>query len=209
MKPLQKPKEPKRTRSSYFLWCDSVRAASTADPELSGRSMAVVSKVLAGRWKLLSPEDKKPFEERSAKLKEEFKMKHVPPMPPPRVELPEGWKAVRDTVTNTVAYLCVITGRSQWEKPGAGDAQSMPPRPQSARRAFELALLEAGKKLPPRDVTVLWKALPQDKLELYKTIARNAKTTYKQTLKSRKTAMQASGQLPPTGPCMHPALSAG
>jgi len=72
LKPLDKGNAPKRARSAYFLFCDSVRASSEQDEEMAGKSMAVASKVLSARWKALLPEEKVPFEQQAAQLKVSF-----------------------------------------------------------------------------------------------------------------------------------------
>lgn len=189
LKPLGLSRQPKRARSSYFLWCDTVRSSSLLDLELEGKSMAIASKVLSARWKQLTPEEKRPFEEQSRALKDAFKRAQTnetaavtsdPPL------LPEGWKAVRDVGTDLVGYTCVATGRSQWHRPGAEDAVALPPRPVSARRAFELALERDGLALPAKEVTARWRALPPETVRQHEAAARAARGVYKQELRSMR-----------------------
>lgn len=65
------PAEPKRSKSSYMLFCDEQRPKIKAEqPELS---MTDTAKVLGQKWKELSAEDKKPFEDEAKKLSETYK----------------------------------------------------------------------------------------------------------------------------------------
>jgi hypothetical protein len=180
LKPLKKDNEPKRARSGYFLWCDSVRAASkeTPDPEIDGKSMAVASKVLAARWKLLSKEEKLPFEDRAAAGKAAFetKRKRGPPTDP-RAMLPSGWRAGRDVITGAVFYTCVATKKSQWSKPTDADAVAMPPAPPSARRLYEMAGAPAGA----------WAELDADARAPYEAQAREARVAYKKAISGLRT----------------------
>lgn len=62
--------QPKKAKSSYFLWLDENRAAITK--ELGTAKGSEVTKAAGEKWKTLSADDKKPYEERAAKLKDEY-----------------------------------------------------------------------------------------------------------------------------------------
>jgi len=181
LKPLKKDNEPKRARSGYFLWCDSVRAASkeTPDPEIDGKSMAVASKVLAARWKLLSKEEKAPFEDQAAAGKVAFETKRKRgPAADPRTVLPSGWRAGRDVITGAVYYTCVATKKSQWTKPTEAEAVAMPPAPPSARRLYEMEGATAG----------LWAELAAEARAPFEEQARAARASYKEAISALKTS---------------------
>jgi len=65
------PNEPKRGKSSYILFCDEQRAKVKAEkPDLS---MTEIAKVIGAKWKELTPEEKKPFEDEAKKLSAQYK----------------------------------------------------------------------------------------------------------------------------------------
>ena len=137
MKPLKNTGEPKRSRSGYFLWCDSIRASNVHDPEIDGKSMAVASKVLALRWRALSPEEKGPFEERAREMKAQFNA-NKPKKQPRRQVLVSGWRSSRDVVSGAVVYTNILSKQSTWVRPEEKDAVALPPAPRSARRLYEM-----------------------------------------------------------------------
>jgi hypothetical protein len=173
-KPLRKPAEPRRARSGYFLWCDDARRAGGDDPELAGKSMAVASKVLAARWAALPADEKKPYEDRSAALKEEFKARKAEAAPA-KPALPSGWKLVRDACSGTAAYVNIVTGRAQWARPGDADAVDVPPPPPSARRLFEAEKRAEGCTLNLKALAALWKDVPLERRAEYEAKAKAAR----------------------------------
>jgi len=64
---------PKKPQSAYFLYLASVREAIKKEFEISKASD--VAREGGKKWKALSDEDKKPFVDEAAKLKEEYKVK--------------------------------------------------------------------------------------------------------------------------------------
>lgn len=72
LQPLEKSKEPKRARSSYFIWCDEQRTTGDLAGELAGKSMAVASRILSARWKPMTKAERAPYEEKARVIKEKF-----------------------------------------------------------------------------------------------------------------------------------------
>lgn len=62
--------QPKKAASAYFLWLAEHRAE--IQKEIGTGKGSEVTKAAGEKWKAVSAEDKKPFEERAAKLKEEY-----------------------------------------------------------------------------------------------------------------------------------------
>jgi len=62
--------QPKKAKTAYFLWLDEHRAA--IQKEIGTSKGSEVSKAAGEKWKAVSPESKKPFEERAAALKSEY-----------------------------------------------------------------------------------------------------------------------------------------
>mmetsp|Transcript_36112 Transcript_36112/g.81312 ORF Transcript_36112/g.81312 Transcript_36112/m.81312 type:complete len:178 (-) Transcript_36112:97-630(-) len=64
---------PKRPMSAWLLFCEAKRDEVKRDnPEIA---FTEINKVIAGKWKALTEEEKKPFEEEAAKRFEEYKGK--------------------------------------------------------------------------------------------------------------------------------------
>jgi HMG (high mobility group) box len=160
---LERPREPKRARSSYFLWCDDARSAP--DAEIEGKSMAVVSKVLSARWKAMSAEDKAPYEARARELKTAFPAAKSSAKER-RPALPSGWRASRDATSGAVVYTCIATKVSRWERPGDDDAVAAPP---TARKLYEEAE-RAASRTPGA-----WKDLTPEERAPYEAAARAAR----------------------------------
>ena len=163
---LDKTKEPKRARSSYFLWCDDARASP--DTEIEGKSMAMVSKVLSARWKQMSAEQKAPYEERARELKSAQPAKSSTKKR--RSALPAGWRASRDAISGAVVYTCIATKVSRWDCPGDDEAVAAPP---TARKLYE-DVERAANRTPGT-----WKELPLDVRSPYEAAARAGRTAAK------------------------------
>lgn len=70
----RKPKDekcPKRPLTSYFLYAKDVRAATKA--EFPDKAITEIAKEISKKWKLLTEEEKKPFVDEAASLKEQYK----------------------------------------------------------------------------------------------------------------------------------------
>merc|ERR1711933_27 len=70
----RKPKDdkcPKRPLTSYFLYAKDVREATKA--EFPTKPITEIAKEISKKWKLLTEEEKRPFEDESKKLKEQYK----------------------------------------------------------------------------------------------------------------------------------------
>lgn len=70
----RKPKDakcPKRPLTSYFLYAKDVRAATKA--EFPNKAITEIAKEISKKWKLLTEEEKKPFVDEAASLKEQYK----------------------------------------------------------------------------------------------------------------------------------------
>merc|ERR1719229_1392965 len=70
----RKPKDekcPKRPLTSYFLYAKDVRAATKA--EFPDKAITEIAKEISKKWKLLTEEEKKPFADEAASLKEQYK----------------------------------------------------------------------------------------------------------------------------------------
>lgn len=170
--PLAKNTEPKRARSGYFLWCDEVR--QKADAEIEGKSMAVASKILAGRWKLLSAGEKEPFEARARVLKQAFDLKKKDaPTADRRHALPSGWRASRDVISGAIVYTSLSTKESRWTRPADSEAVKMLPAPPSARRLHEQAVVAEG------EAKVDWKDLTAEQRAPYEAAAKAARAEHK------------------------------
>lgn len=144
LKPLPQSTTPMRARSPYFLFCDSLRAAHSIvpDKELVKQSMARASKVFSARWKLLTKEEKRPFELRSEILKAQHRAARSAASQAKKTKnslsaaLPSGWKAVRDLSSSAIVYVNRLSNRAQWNRPGSCEAIFVPPRPLAAQRIF-------------------------------------------------------------------------
>jgi hypothetical protein len=69
----RKPKDPhcpKKPLSSYFLYAQSVREQTKA--EFPNVNITEIAKEISKKWKLLSEDEKKPYNEEAARLKEEY-----------------------------------------------------------------------------------------------------------------------------------------
>merc|ERR1712228_1083106 len=70
----RKPKDekcPKRPLTSYFLYAKDVRAATKE--EFPNKPITEIAKEISKKWKLLTEEEKKPFNDESIALKEQYK----------------------------------------------------------------------------------------------------------------------------------------
>merc|ERR1711994_847986 len=70
----RKPKDekcPKRPLTSYFLYAKDVRAATKE--EFPSKPITEIAKEISKKWKLLTEEEKKPFNDESIALKEQYK----------------------------------------------------------------------------------------------------------------------------------------
>merc|ERR1712154_170458 len=70
----RKPKDekcPKRPLTSYFLYAKDVRAATKE--EYPNKPITEIAKEISKKWKLLTEEEKRPFEDESKALKEQYK----------------------------------------------------------------------------------------------------------------------------------------
>lgn len=195
LKPLPKSKTPLRARSPYFLFCDSLRAAHANEPdkELTKQSMARASKVFSARWKLLTKEEKKPFEDRSSVLKLEHKNARNAATQAKKTNLslsatlPTGWRAFRDMSSSAIVYVNRLSNRAQWSQPKACEAVTVPPRPLAAQRIFCDQARADGRANDVRSATILWRSLSTAERTEYDTAARQCKITYKTHLKSLRT----------------------
>jgi hypothetical protein len=181
-KPTKEKQQPKRSRSAFFCFSDAVRVdcAARRDPELTGKSMAVASKVLSARWRALSAEERKPFEEQAVRLKAEFQAQREPTTDAKkhRTPLPKGWRAVRCATTGRFAFLCVPTGTCQWERPVAADAVALPPPAKSGLRLFSDDLRAEGRYTSTEAALAAWKTLSVDARSSYASSARASKVAY-------------------------------
>merc|ERR1712130_674975 len=70
----RKPKDekcPKRPLTSYFLYAKDVRAATKQEfPEMA---ITDIAKEISKKWKVLTEDEKKPFNDEAARLKEQYK----------------------------------------------------------------------------------------------------------------------------------------
>merc|ERR1712130_915139 len=66
-----KKKSPKRPLTSYFLYAKDVRAATKE--EFPNKPITEIAKEISKKWKLLTEEEKKPFNDESIALKEQYK----------------------------------------------------------------------------------------------------------------------------------------
>lgn len=64
------PNEPKKPKTSYFLFCDDMR--EQVSKELKEKNAAKVSQELGKRWKDIDPEEKKKYDEMYANAKKEY-----------------------------------------------------------------------------------------------------------------------------------------
>jgi hypothetical protein len=112
-------------------------AAGEPDPEISGKSMAVASKILAARWAVLPMAEKTVFEQKAKDMKAEAAASKAAGGGR-RPALPSGWRSSRDVVSGAVVYTCIATKKSQWERPAEQDAVAMPTAPPSARRLYDM-----------------------------------------------------------------------
>merc|ERR1712173_333711 len=70
----RKPKDdkcPKRPLTSYFLYAKEVREATKA--EFPNKAITEIAKEISKKWKLLSEEEKTPYNDGAARLKEQYK----------------------------------------------------------------------------------------------------------------------------------------
>merc|ERR1712045_562444 len=70
----RKPKDdkcPKRPLTSYFLYAKEVREATKA--EFPNKAITEIAKEISKKWKLLSEEEKTPYNDDAARLKEQYK----------------------------------------------------------------------------------------------------------------------------------------
>jgi hypothetical protein len=66
------PNKPKRALSAYFLWLNENRAKIIADYKLDSSKVAEVSKKAGEIWGKMTDAQKKPFEDKNAKAKEQY-----------------------------------------------------------------------------------------------------------------------------------------
>jgi hypothetical protein len=193
LKPLKKECGQKRARSGYFLWCDDVRAASSGDPEIEGKSMSIASVVLAERWRNLSVEEKQPYIDKAAELKAAFDLTK------PRVEekkkpvLVSGWRSSRDTMSGAVVYTSIVTKKSQWARPCEADAVALPPPPPTASRLYSMAV-GVGRTVPlGATPPTPWANLETELRAPYEAQATAARKAYN----ARLTELRRGGLTPP------------
>jgi upstream-binding transcription factor len=60
------PNAPKRPLTGYFMWSAEQRAEAKANPtkDAEGKEVKLTAAVLSERWKALSAEEKKPYEDK-------------------------------------------------------------------------------------------------------------------------------------------------
>merc|ERR1719161_809199 len=66
------PNKPKRAMSAYFIWLNENRAKIIADYKLDSSKVAEVSKKAGEIWGKMTDAQKKPFEDKNAKAKEQY-----------------------------------------------------------------------------------------------------------------------------------------
>jgi len=66
------PNKPKRALSAYFIWLNENRAKIIADYKLDSSKVAEVSKKAGEIWGKMTDAQKKPFEDKNAKAKEQY-----------------------------------------------------------------------------------------------------------------------------------------
>jgi len=66
------PNKPKRAMSAYFFWLNENRAKIIADNKLDSSKVADVAKKAGEIWGSMTEAQKKPFEDKNAKAKEEY-----------------------------------------------------------------------------------------------------------------------------------------
>ncbi len=82
-------------------------------------SMAELSKTLSDRWKLLTPEEKQPYIDRSKQAKLEFIEKWGDNTKKglrlaASTAIPAGWKLIKDAASGAPVYINIATKQCVW-----------------------------------------------------------------------------------------------
>eukprot|EP00484_Ammonia_sp_Unknown_P029227 CAMPEP_0197027012 /NCGR_PEP_ID=MMETSP1384-20130603/7011_1 /TAXON_ID=29189 /ORGANISM="Ammonia sp." /LENGTH=339 /DNA_ID=CAMNT_0042455801 /DNA_START=389 /DNA_END=1408 /DNA_ORIENTATION=+ len=125
----RRPKDaqcPKRPLSSYFLFTKEARAATKQ--EFPEKSVTEIAKELSRKWKALTEEEKKPYNEGAARLKEQYKKD---------IETYEGTKA----------HLEYKQKLEEWKQECAECKQAAKLRAQKLKQAKKVAVKKGKSKV--------------------------------------------------------------
>lgn len=152
--------------------------AGEPDPEISGKSMAVASKILAARWAVLPVAEKAVYEQKAKDLKAEATAAKTAGGGR-RPALPSGWRSSRDAISGAIVYTCIATKKSRWERPTEEEAVAMPPAPASARRLYDM-----HRAASRPDVLADWTELAPDDRKPFEAAAAAARAEYNAKVKA-------------------------
>lgn len=172
-----------------------MRAGEYKDnPDVKGKSMAVTSKIFGARWRTLLPEEKKPYIEKSKRMKEEILARNIElgiDVKKPKVvsDIPTGFKVIRDEGSNAQVYVNIISGRGQWNKPTEEDA--LPMLPIAARNALTFyvkELKDSDEYVDMKTSQELYKHLDEGEKKRLNDLAKADRERHKNEMQAARTA---------------------